>query len=167
MRISSVSIAPALLKEGSVQCSKCSKRSLSSQWRLQSFFSHCSARSRLARFLPRATKIPDGSVVQRSCGRNATGRKLLIVAKNVARHGTALEASGTPERRGRGHVMTLACLMLAIQCWRVAGALTLFVEATLLGRRSLPRIVLARFCARALCWLILTGKRLAPEAMQD
>jgi hypothetical protein len=63
--------------------------------------------------------------------------------------------------------MTLACLMLAIQCWRVAGALTLFVEATLLGRRSLPRIVLARFCVCALCWLILTGKRLAPEAMQD
>jgi hypothetical protein len=57
--------------------------------------------------------------------------------------------------------------MLTIQCWRVAGALTLFVEATLLGRRSLPRIVLARFCVRALCWFILTGKRLAPEAMQD
>jgi hypothetical protein len=70
------------------------------------------ARDPPARFLPRVTKItiPNGSMVQPSCGRNATGRKLPIVAKSVARHGTALEVSGTPERRGRGHVMTLARL---------------------------------------------------------
>ena len=79
------------VKEGSVLCSKCSKRFLSSQWRLQSFFSHCSARNPLGPFLPRVTKIsiPDGLIAHRSYGRNATGRKSLIVARNVARHGTA------------------------------------------------------------------------------
>lgn len=86
------------VKEGSVLCSKCSKRFLSLQWRLQSFFSHCSARNPLGPFLPRVTKIsiPDGLIAHRSCGRNATGRKSLIVARNVARHGTAL---GRPKIR--------------------------------------------------------------------
>jgi hypothetical protein len=88
--VSPACLFAALLKEGSVQCSKCSKRSLSSRWRRQSFFSHCSARSHLARFLPQATKIPDGSIVLRSYGRNTTGRKLPIVARRVAKNSTAL-----------------------------------------------------------------------------
>jgi hypothetical protein len=36
------------------------------------------------------TKIPDGSIVQPGCGRKATGQKLQIVAKSVAKHRTAL-----------------------------------------------------------------------------
>jgi hypothetical protein len=55
---------------------------------------------------------------------------------------------------------------LAGMCWQAAGALMPFVEAAVMCR-SLPRIVLARLGVRAVCLLMLTGRRLAPEAMQD
>ena len=43
-----------------------------------------------------------------------------------------------------------------------------FMAAALLDpRRSLLRIIMARLSVRAACRLMLTGKRLAPEATQD
>jgi hypothetical protein len=38
-----------------------------------------------------------------------------------------------------------------------------FASASLLGQRSLPRIVLAWLVVRLACGLMVTGKRLAPE----
>ena len=58
--------------------------------------------------------------------------------------------------------MTLARLLLANALHSTASALTPFASAALLDR-SLPRIVLARLSLRLVCWLMLTGKRLAPE----
>jgi hypothetical protein len=63
--------------------------------------------------------------------------------------------------------MRFARLYLAGLCWRAAGALAPFVSATLLGRRSLPRIVLGRLVLRLVCRLMLAGDRLAPEAARD
>ncbi|MGA8292686.1 MAG: hypothetical protein WB820_09295 [Rhodoplanes sp.] len=60
--------------------------------------------------------------------------------------------------------MTLARLLLANALHSTASALTPFASAALLDPlRSLPRIVLARLSLRLVCWLMLTGKRLAPE----
>ena len=63
--------------------------------------------------------------------------------------------------------MALVRIVLADLCWRTVIVLMPFVLATLLGQCSLPRIVLGRLALRAASWLMLTGRRLAPEVTWD
>lgn len=64
-------------------------------------------------------------------------------------------------------VFDLSRFRLAVLLWRATDALMPFVEATLLGRRSLPRIVLGRLVLRLVWGLTLAGKRLAPEIVES